>query len=168
MRTIQKSIVETFKELNDKLNSFSESELNIIPFEGSWTAGQVVKHLILSSAGFLEMCAGKTEKTTREPDEKIKDIEALFLNFDIKMESPEFILPANTEYSKNSLALSLLKNEKELLDITDRYDLSLTILDFELPGFGKFTILEWIGFVLTHIKRHLSQLQSISKMVINQ
>jgi hypothetical protein len=114
------------------------------------------------------MCAGKTEKTTREPDEKIKDIEALFLNFDIKMESPEFILPVNTEYSKNSLALSLLKNEKELLDITDRYDLSLTILDFELPGFGKFTILEWIGFVLTHIKRHLSQLQSISKMVINQ
>lgn len=168
MRTIQKSIVETFKELNDKLNSFSESELNIIPFEGSWTAGQVVKHLILSSAGFPEMCAGKTEKTTREPDEKIKDIEALFLNFDIKMESPEFILPANTEYSKNSLALSLLKNEKELLDITDHYDLSLTILDFELPGFGKFTILEWIGFVLTHIKRHLSQLQSISKMVINQ
>ncbi|RZJ56137.1 MAG: DinB family protein [Flavobacterium sp.] len=168
MRTIQKNIIETFKELNDKLNSFSESELNIIPFEGSWTAGQVVKHLVMACSGYPQMCAEKTEKTTREPDEKVKEVEAVFLNFDIKMNSPEYIFPANTEYNKNTLTLSLLKIEKEFLDITKKYDLTLTIMNFEVPGFGKFTILEWINFALIHIKRHLSQLQNISKMVINQ
>lgn len=165
---LQKSIVETFKELNEALSSFSERELNIVPFEGSWTAGQVVKHLIMGCSGYPEMCSGKTEKTTRKPDEKVKDIQALFFNYDIKMTAPESIIPSNTEYNKNSLTLSLLKTEKELLTISETYDLTLTCPDFEIPGFGKFTIYEWISFALIHIKRHLRQLNSISRMVVKQ
>jgi len=165
---LQKNIVNTFKELNESLSSFSETELNIIPFEGSWTAAQVIRHLIMGCSGFPKLCAGKPEKTTRKPDEKVKDIEALFFNYDIKMESPEFIIPPNIKYNKNSLALSLLKIEKELLDVSENYDLTLTCMDSEIPGFGKFTIYEWISFALIHIKRHLSQLHAISKIVTKQ
>lgn len=163
---IQKNIIETFKELNHKLASFSETELNTIPFEGSWTAGQVIQHLIMGCSGFPEMCAGKTEKTSRKPDEKIKEIETLFFNYDIKMKSPEYIIPPDITYNKNSLTLSLLKIEQELLTVSETYDLTLTCLDSEVPGFGKFTIYEWVSFALIHIKRHLSQLQEISKVVI--
>ena len=81
---VQKDIVETFKKLNDILSKFSENELNQVPFQGSWTPGQVVQHIILACSGFPELFAGNTEKTTRKPDEKIKDIEGLFLNFNIK------------------------------------------------------------------------------------
>lgn len=135
---LQKNIANTFKELNESLLSFSESELNIVPFEGSWTVGQVVRHLIMGCSGFSKLCAGKTEKTTRKPDEKVKDVETLFFNYDIKMESPECIIPPNIEYNKNSLTLSLSKIENELLDVSENYDLTLTCHDSEIPRFGKF------------------------------
>jgi hypothetical protein len=155
---VQKNIVETFKKLNEILSEFSESELNIVPYKGSWTAGQTTQHIILACSGYPALFAGSTEKTTRKPDEKIKEIEALFLNFNIKMDSPDFIKPEIKNYNKNSLTLSLLTIESDLLTASENCDLTLTCLDFEVPGFGKFTILEWINFSLVHAQRHTKQL----------
>lgn len=162
---LQKSIVETFQKLNEILSKFSESELNSIPFQGSWTAGQVVQHVILACSGYPELFAGKTEKTTRKADEKIKDIEALFLNFNIKMDSPVFLKPEKKDYSKNDLNLALLKIESELLDCAEKFDLNLVPLYFQLPGFEKFTIYEWINFAIIHTQRHTNQLNTIFKML---
>jgi hypothetical protein len=158
---VQKNIVETFKKLNEILSSFSEEELNTVPYKGSWTAGQTAQHIILACSGYPELFAGKTEKTTRKPDEKVKDIEALFLNYNIKMDSPDFLKPEIKDYHKNSLTLSLLKIESELLEASENYDLSLTCLEFQLPGFEKFTIYEWINFALIHAQRHTKQLNDI-------
>lgn len=158
---VQKDIVETFKKLNDILSKFSENELNQVPFQGSWTPGQVVQHIILACSGFPELFAGNTEKTTRKPDEKIKDIEGLFLNFNIKMDAPVFLKPEKKEYNKNALNIELLRLESELLDCADKYDLTLTCLDFQVPGFDKFTMYEWIDFALVHTQRHTHQLNSI-------
>lgn len=158
---VQKDIVETFKKLNDILSKFSENELNQVPFQGSWTPGQVVQHIILACSGFPELFAGNTEKTTRKPDEKIKDIEGLFLNFNIKMDAPVFLKPEKKEYNKNALNIELLKLESELLDCAEKYDLTLTCLDFQVPGFDKFTMYEWIDFALVHTQRHTHQLNSI-------
>lgn len=165
---LQKKITETFEQLNEILSSFSESELNIAPYKGSWTAGQVVQHLIMASSGFPEMCSGPTEMTSRKPDEKVKDIEALFLDFSIKMEAAEFIMPQDIEYNKNSLTLSLQKIEDELLHISETYDLTLTCLSFEIPTFGKFTIYEWVNFTLIHMQRHIKQLNAIFRAVTNK
>ncbi|MCV9927220.1 DinB family protein [Flavobacterium sp. LS1R49] len=165
---LQKKIIETFEQLNEILSSFSESELNTAPYKGSWTAGQVVQHLIMASSGYPEMCSGPTEPTTRKHDEKVKDIEAIFLDFSIKMQSPEFIIPPDIEYDKNSLTLSLQKIEEELLHISGTYDLTLTCLNFEIPPFGKFTIYEWINFSLIHIMRHTKQLNAIFKGLANR
>lgn len=162
---VQKNIVETFKKLNEILSEFSESELNIVPYKGSWTAGQTAQHIILACSGYPDLFAGNTEKTTRKPDEKIKEIEALFLNFNIKMDSPDFIKPEIKDYNKNSLTLSLLNIESELLTASENCDLTLTCLDFEVPGFGKFTILEWINFGLVHAQRHTKQLHDIFNYV---
>lgn len=162
---VQKDIVETFKKLNDILSKFSESELNLIPYQGSWTAGQVVQHIILACSGFSELFAGNTEKTTRKPDEKIKDIDGLFLNFNIKMDAPVFLQPEKKEYSKNALNIKLLKIESELLDSASKYDLTLTCLDFQVPGFDKFTMYEWIDFALVHTQRHTHQLNNIFEYI---
>ncbi|WP_431242116.1 hypothetical protein ACQ9BO_19600 [Flavobacterium sp. P21] len=40
---VQKNIVETFKKLNETLASFSEEELNTVPYKDSWTAGQTAQ-----------------------------------------------------------------------------------------------------------------------------
>ncbi len=162
---VQKDIVETFKKLNDILSKFSENELNQIPFQGSWTPGQVVQHIILACSGFPELFAGNTEKTTRKPDEKIKDIEGLFLNFTIKMDAPVFLKPEKKEYNKNALNIELLRLESELLDCAEKYDLTLTCLDFQVPGFDKFTMYEWIDFALVHTQRHKHQLNTIFQYI---
>ena len=162
---LQKNISETYKKFIKDLSSFSESEINISPFEGSWTAAQLTQHLILASSGFTKMCSGKTEETDRNPAEKIDAIKDLFFNFEIKMQSPESINPPNIKYDKNLLILALQEIEQELLNVSKTFDLNLTCLAYEVSGFGKFTIYEWISFVLIHTQRHLKQLNTIFEAI---
>jgi D-mannonate dehydratase len=163
--TVQKNIVETFKKLNESVSSFSQEEFNIMPYKGNWTAGQTVQHIIKACSGYPELFAGEKKKTIRKPDDNIKVLESIFLNFDIKMDAPDFLKPEIIDYNKNSLTLALLKIESELLNSCETYDLTLTCLDFELPNFEKFTIYEWINFALFHAQRHTKQLNDIFRYV---
>lgn len=163
--TIQKDIIETFKNFNEIFNSFSEDEINVVPFEGSWTAGQLIQHILLACSGYPELFKGNKEKTNRKPDEQVKELKDLFLNFDIKMDSPDFLKSDIKDYNKNSLALSLLKIESDLLNASEIHDLTLLCLDFHLPNSEKFTIYEWINFALIHIQRHTKQLNDIYQYV---
>ena len=162
---VKQNIVQTFHDLNETFSLFSENEINKIPYENSWTAGQTAQHIVLAGSGYPELFAGKTEKTTRNPEEKVKDIEALFLNLEIKMDAPIFKKKKKKEYDKKVLIEKLHKIEFDLLDSAEKYDLTLTCLDFQVPGFDKFTIYEWINFVLIHTKRHTNQLNKISKSI---
>ena len=162
---LQKNIVDTFKKFNETLSSFSEEEINTVPYKGSWTPGQVVQHIILGNSGYPELFAGKTKATIRKYDEHVKELEAIFLNFSIKMDSPDFLQPEVKNYNKNSLTLSLLKIESDLLNASENYDLTLTCLDFQIPGFENFTIYEWINFALVHSQRHIHQLKKISNYI---
>lgn len=163
--TLQTNIVETFKNLSEIHSKFSETALNTVPFEGSWTAGQTTQHILKASSGYAALFLGKTEKTNREPDLYIKDLKALFLNYDIKMESPDFLLPEIIDYDKEKQTLELLNREADLLTLSAIHDLTLTCLDFQLPEFENFTILEWISFTLIHTERHTHQLNEIYKIV---
>ena len=73
-----------------------------MPFEGSWTAGQVAQHILLSSSS-VEVLRGPVKKTKRAPDEGIENLRSIFLDFDTKLESPEFIMPQNKVYDKEEL-----------------------------------------------------------------
>lgn len=162
---VKENIDETFKKLNDTISSFSEEEFNIAPYKGSWAGGQTTQHIILASTGFPELFAGNTQKMIRKFDEHVKELDGLFLNFNIKMDAPDFLKPEITNYNKDSLRLSLAKIESDLLKASETNDLTLTCLDFEVPGFEKFTIYEWINFALVHTQRHTHQLNSIFKML---
>ena len=162
---IQKDIIETFKNLNEIFQSFSEDQINIVPFEESWTAGQLIQHIILACSGYPKLFSGNKEKTNRKPDQQVKGLEELFLNFDIKMDSPDFLKPEIKDYNKNLLSLSLLKIESDLLNASEMYDLTLLCLDFQLPNSEKFTIYEWISFALIHTQRHTKQLHDIYEYI---
>jgi hypothetical protein len=163
--TLQTNIVETFKNLSAIHTRFSESELNTVPFEGSWTAGQTTQHVILACSGYAGVFAGRTQPTNRKPDLYIKELEALFLDYSTKMESPDFLKPEIIDYNKNEQTLELLNKESDLLTLAEIHDLTLTCLDFQLPGYEHFTILEWISFALIHTKRHTHQLNEIYKIL---
>lgn len=162
---LQRDIVETFKKLNETLSSFSDEEINTVPFKGSWTPGQVVQHIILGNSGYPELFAVNTKPTIRKYDEHVKELEGIFLNFNTKMDAPDFLKPEAKNYNKIALTLSLLKIESDLLNASENYDLTLTCLDFQVPGFENFTIYEWINFALVHSQRHTHQLQKISNYI---
>jgi len=165
---IQNTILETYDKFGDLISSFSKEEINIVPFEGSWTAGQTVQHIILAYSGLTMLFAGKTEKTTRKPDENVKGLDAIFLDYTTKYQSPENIKPPAIEYEKGTLLASVKKIQNDLFEAAETYDLTLTCMDAKIPGFEHFTIYEWLHFAIVHTQRHTRQLQSIYEHIKKQ
>jgi hypothetical protein len=152
-------------ELVSLLFSLNEDQLNKIPFEGSWTAGQVGHHL-LKSYGVAKILNGNTAPAKRPADEKIREIKKVFLNFEIKMKSPEFIVPSSDHIEKEKL-INGIKSKMETIKnfLGSKPDLTLICLDTELPGTGNLTRQEWIRFMTIHTQRHIHQLKKIIGIV---
>lgn len=165
---IQNTILETYTKLSDTLSDFPKEEINIVPFEGSWTAGQTVQHIILACSGLTMLFAGKTEKSTREPDENVKKLDGIFLDFNTKYQSPENIKPAEIDYEKDTLLSSVKKIQTDLFEAAETYDLTLICMDAKVPGFENFTIYEWLHFAIVHTQRHTHQLKSIYEKLKKQ
>ncbi|MBA2498543.1 MAG: DinB family protein [Chitinophagaceae bacterium] len=156
---------DTTNNLIELLSSLTEKQLNAVPFEGSWTAGQVGHHLS-KSFGIVVILGGKTIPTNRPETEKINSIREVFQNTGIKMESPEFIIPTTKWIEKEKLIRGLREKISAVKNFIDNHtDLSLTCLDFELPGAGPLTQKEWILFMAIHTQRHIHQLQNIIKII---
>jgi hypothetical protein len=152
---------ETGKQLQEVLSSFDQKEFNTIPFEGSWTAGQVAEHVLKSVSGILTVVQGRTKDTDRDPDEKTPMIAGIFLNFDKKLKNPDFLTPTDSPKDKAALVDALERKMAGLVAATKLNDLSVTCLDLELPGSGEFTRSEWGHLVLYHTQRHIHQLKNI-------
>jgi hypothetical protein len=147
--------------------SFEPETFNTVPFPGSWTPAQVADHILKSLSGIPEMMYGKTKSTQRPPNENVEAIKNLFLNFDIKMQSPEFVLPGNKIYDKDRLLNALQNMFTQIKDAVQTSDLSATCLGFEFPGFGYLTGLEWAHFAVYHTQRHIHQLKNIRQKLVN-
>ncbi len=157
----------TATSLTQVVSSFEPENFNRVPFPGSWTPGQVAEHVLKSLSGIPEMIYGKTKSTQRPPNEKEEDIKSLFLNFDIKMQSPEFILPENKTYDKDRLLNALQTVFTKIKNTVQTNDLTATCLGFEFPGFGYLTAYEWARFAVYHTQRHIHQLKNIRQKLVN-
>jgi hypothetical protein len=159
IKGLKAQVPETGAAIVEQLELFNEQQLNTIPFEGSWTAGQVGEHL-LKSGGAVEVVFGRTVPTERAFDEKIPML-SIFLDFSIKMQSPDFILPSDGFHPKKELIEGMHKTWEGIREAVDTLDLTKTCLDFEMPGIGLITRFEWISFYVFHTQRHLHQLKNI-------
>ena len=148
------------------LRSLTQDQLNEQVFEHHWTAGQIGDHLD-KSYNVSSILKGRVAHTHRPPDQKLGEIQELFLNFDIKMESPEAVLPTHKPIDKGKLLNRLEQKIQWVNDHGKTMDLSKTCLDFEIPEYGPFTRLEWIGFNTLHTQRHIHQLEQIIKHIRN-
>ena len=146
------------------LSSFSEEEFNTVPFEGSWTAGQVAEHIW--KAGDCGILYGPTVAVNRVPDEKVDAIKTLFLNFGIRMTAPESIRPGDGHHSKAAALDNIREIWSKLTAAANTLNLEEECTAFEVPGFGPFTRLEWIQFINIHTQRHIHQLQNIQARVL--
>lgn len=151
------------KALLDSLTSFSHEDFNKLPFEGSWTAGQVAEHLFKSLSGIPGLLRGRTMPSNRNSFEKTDAIREIFLDFTTRMESPEFILPTDIPKDPGVLIKSFEGVFKDLEQLMQDADLTMICLDFPFPGLGEFTGWEWICFAACHTKRHTRQINNIAQ-----
>jgi hypothetical protein len=163
---IAKDADEALSGLITLLSKFEQDQINTVPFEGSWTAGQLAQHMVKANSGFADILRGPVKDIERKPDEVIPKIKNDFLNFDIKMTTPDFLVPEAKNYDKDEL-LSDLKNIRESVnDATETLDLTKTCMAFELPVYGYLTRQEAIAFVTCHTLRHTHQLKNIYQKLI--
>lgn len=156
---IKKEFEKTFRLLSEALLQFDNKQFNKAAFEGSWTAGQVSEHLLKSDLSGL--LYGNLEDTDRNPDEKVKKIRDIFLNFDTKMKNPDFNNPGKKSHNLEDMKKSFEKIFSKVQTALNTQDLNKLCSDFQLPNMGKLTGLEWMYFMAYHFQRHTHQIKKI-------
>ncbi|MEO5997774.1 MAG: DinB family protein [Chitinophagaceae bacterium] len=152
---------QTFTDLLQTLSSIEDLKINTIPFDGSWTPGQLAQHIILSAGGFVQLLNGPVKDTERDSEANIPNLKTTFLNFTIKMKSPDFIVPEEKDYDKRQLVGTLQDIKVGLVKAIETLDTTKTCTAFELPVLGYLTRAEAIIFTIVHTQRHAHQLKNI-------
>ena len=116
---------------------------------------QASVNLILANSGFIGVMQGPVKDTERRPDQQVEQIKKNFLNFGVKMQSPDFILPLRISYNRQRQLGSLENIRNGLINLIK------TCRAFELPGYGFLTRHEAVCFVNYHTQRHIYQLRNI-------
>jgi hypothetical protein len=166
----QQIIAQLENALNETiylLKGIDEANINKRPAEGSWSAAQVARHLYKSTAGSDEMFAAATPEAGRPVDERAENYREILMNFESKMNSPEFLVPEDKLFDKDRLIISLEEVNKIAVSAIKTSNLAqLAPLPEGHPLNGS-TKLEIVHFFTYHTLRHNHQIEKIRAIVIN-
>jgi hypothetical protein len=152
------SLDATWSELLALISATNGGGINAIPFPGSWSAAQVFTHITKSNKAFAQGMEMEGKPAERAPDASEPEIRKIFLDFETKFKSPEFIVPEVKIYDKNEVTRVLKSSIDKLSGLRSKINLFEIIA---LPIFGEITKLELLYFVLYHTQRHIYQLKKI-------
>ena len=155
----------TATQLKEAIKVFTREDFKKIPFEGSWSAAQVAEHILKSASGIPGVLSGNSKPAERDPEEKVKIIESIFLDFSTKMKSPKFILPSMEPPSKEELLQDLNAAFEKIKHISNTINLADLYPDFPFPQMGELSGYEWLCFIICHSKRHTVQIKNIYKKI---
>ena len=156
---------ETMSLLRSLVSSFNEEDLNTVPFEGSWTAGQVTEHLIKSYEGMARSLGIKGASASRDPEQRVPELKAVFLDFTKKFTSSAFILPMQESYEKKALVAALDRSISHFREAAHAADPAEVVTG--LPT-GEITKVEIFHLVIYHTQRHIHQLKNIYQRLQEQ
>ncbi len=149
---------DTVSAISDLMAAVDEEMVNTIPFDGSWTAPQLLRHVSKSMQGMAKAMKMEAKPATRNPEERIEGLKNVFLNFSKKLTQPDFLIPENQVYKKQPAIDELNKSFSEFKANASRANLNEQVEGLPL---GPITKLEIIHFVLFHTQRHLYQMENI-------
>lgn len=153
-------------ELIDLISATDSVKINSIPFKNSWTAAQLGAHVMKSNKAIIQAMDMKGEKSKRNSDERIPELKSIFLNYETRFQSPDFIMPTQQIYEKKILVTELKTSIERFKNTIRKVDFNEII---SLPAFGEITKLELAWFVLYHTQRHIHQLKEIfDSLAINK
>lgn len=155
-----KTAADEFVQL---FSSFIPEQINTVPFEGSWTAGQVVQHVNKVNKGMLRLIQGTVKPTERQPDANLELMKNQFSNPAFKMTASGPVIPENISYDKEHLIQSFQNTKAQIIKAVKTADLSETCTTFPFPVYGELTRLEAAWFILLHTQRHMHQLKNIAQ-----
>lgn len=158
---LAQEIDETGRKLTGAIAQFSDAQINLVPFTGSWTAAQVADHVLRSGAGVHELVYAPSLPCERPFDEKEASLRNLFLDMRTRMESPSEIWPAGSALNREQLLSSVQHLVSKLSEAASVLDLTGLCPGFEFPGEGLMTRYEWLRFFTFHTRRHTAQLNRI-------
>ena len=162
---IKTTFGETTLAVTEALGSFTQEQFNAIPFEGSWTAGQVADHVYKSSVAILQSLNSPGKKTERNVDERLPEMRNVMMDFEAKFKSPRFIVPEKSFYSKQEVMRDLQLVMEQIQEVTGTMDLAVLV---NHPVLGEITKLEMFHFLVYHTQRHIHQLRNIAQILIDQ
>ena len=149
---------DTVSAISDLMASVDKEMVNTIPFDGSWTAPQLLRHVSKSLQGMAKAMKMEGKPATRNPEERIEGLKNVFLDFSKKLTQPDFLIPENLVYKKQPAIDELNKSFSEFKANASRANLNEQVEGLPL---GPITKLEIIHFVLFHTQRHLYQMENI-------
>lgn len=155
---VESAIKVELDVLHRLLEGCREEQLNKVPYADSWTAGQLVRHVVKSMQGIGKTLATSGKKADRDPGQQIPELKETFLDFSTKMKSPDYIVPENKHYEKAELIQQL---NEVWLDL--KQGLRTAQLDELIEGMPTEPITKWemIHFIQYHTQRHLHQMEKI-------
>lgn len=156
--TLLSSLDEAGSHLQELLSSLDDNELNAIPYEGSWTAGMLYRHIIKVTEGMAGVLQMPAKPAGRSTDERVPELKKTFLNFSIKMKAPDMAVPEEAVYQKNDLHDKLDASLRHFKGVAGKQNLDELVTGLPL---GDITKQEILHFTLYHTQRHLHQMQKI-------
>jgi phage-related protein len=151
-------------QLSGLMSAVDDNKVNTIPYEGSWTAPQLLRHVTKSINGMTQAMHMDAKPAERDPGERIEQLKAIFLDFSKKLTQPEFIRPEEQVYEKQSSIEELKASFSQFKESAANANLNDLIDGLPL---GPITKLEIIHFVLYHTQRHLHQMKNICAALKN-
>ena len=109
-----KAIDHVASELLGLMSPLNKNKVNIVPYKGSWTEGQLFRHVSKSTDSMSEAIHMKAKSAIRQPGERIPELKKMFLDFSSKMKSPDFIVPEEGPYEKQSIVEELSQSFETL------------------------------------------------------
>ena len=158
-------IADIEQTINWLTKTIDPETYNLVPFEGSWTAGQVVEHVTIVAAGFDNLLKGSVEPTTRPVDAQVERIKTMFLDMSQKAVAGASVTPVLGDYDMQQHLAKLDVIIPSIINSVATLDLNMTCTGFDIPTFGNLTRLEAVYFFLFHTKRHVNQLENIVKIL---
>lgn len=155
-------LIASLRQVNEEIISLvselSHEQFNEVPYPGSWTSGQLLRHVSKSAQAVGQTIREKGKPAGRDPKAGIQELKDTFLSTTNKFESPDFIVPEDKIYDKETSiqqieqAFDTIKTNAKTADLDELRD--------DLPV-GPVTKIELLHFVLYHTQRHLNQLKRI-------
>ncbi len=149
-------------EVTELMLTVDENNVNIVPYDGSWTAPQVLTHVTKSIVEMAKIMELDFAPANRNPGERIDELRKMFLDFSQKFQSPAFIMPEARVYDKQSTIDKLNESFRQFKENAKVADLDGLVEGLPL---GPITKLEILYFTLFHTQRHIHQMKNICEVL---